>query len=107
MIFDLYQDEYFEIKIEPVPEYGHFLHVQVDEWTAEVYKHGLVVWEQIKEALRNEGIKELGALIHQDNENLLKFADLFGWTDTQYRAESYEIWQYNLEESWDQLQQQS
>ena len=78
----IYKDETGEVFLEKDNGLGIFIHCYSYKWTKESYKHYKNVWQVLLNALEEQGIPEVKAARHLEDEKLKKFAEKFGFKDT-------------------------
>jgi len=74
----LYSDEDYDVRYE-VFDGLVFIHLEVYNWSASVYKKGLVKWNAILRALKASGIDDIHCTSEIGDHKHLKFIKMYGF----------------------------
>ena len=85
-------DDCMKLRAELVDEFV-FLHLELFDWSKELYKAFKETFSDIKTVLSDSGYEDVWIFIPNDDEKLLKFERMFGFEIVGYCADNYLMWQ--------------
>lgn len=91
------------LRLQQYPPLGLIVHLDMHQWSLKVYKETLQYFSQLTQDLSRWGINELYATIEPGREGIMKFAELYGFEETDIVLENEKgepackVWKYEWE----------
>lgn len=92
MIMQLIDDDCVNLRAEIV-EGCVFLHLDLHDWSKELYKAFKETFNDVKNVLKDSGYDDVWVIIPNNDKKLLKFERMFGFEIVGYCKDSYLMWQ--------------
>jgi len=76
----IYKDDDFHLELEEY-DVGLFIHFSVTKWSISQHRKAQELLAELMDQLKNRGIYDLYAAVHEDNLKLYKFCESFGFIE--------------------------
>jgi len=70
-----------------------FLHLELFDWSKDLYKAFKETFSDIKKMLKDSGYADVWVYIPNNDDKLLKFEQMFGFAIVGYCTDNYLMWQ--------------